>query len=185
MKNILLLLCTALTLASCSEISTDPAPTRITRTQTVSMTYSLTAPGMPTDTVLQNPRIAVYLVTPEAQSDGSVFYPLTSTNPLATLTPTLTAQTFAFPSTIVVKDGEPAPIVRLVFTSDNLPGRRATFSSTGVPTTTTQRITTNLLVNSSSRATTTYTGFDFARRTAVRPPVAPFRKQTDLAIALY
>jgi len=176
MKNILLMLFAGLTLASCSEISTDPAPARLTRTQNVSVTYSLTAPALAADTALVNPKLEVYLLNPATQSDGSVFYPLTSTGPLTTITSFTTAAQTVSVGNVVVSDGQPAPIVRLVFSSDNLPGRRA-----GA-----QRITTGLLVNSTTpRVTTTYSGLDFARRTATPPPAAPFRKQTDLSVAIY
>lgn len=187
MKKIFLALLAGVTLASCSEISTDPAPARATRSQTVSLTYSLSTPATASDTVLVNPKIEVYLIQPQIQSDGSSFYPLTSGTPLATLTPTTTSQTFAFPNNpIVVSDSQPNPIVRLVFSSDNLPGRKGTLASSGVATTTGQRIITGLLVNTTAtRVTTTYSGFDFARRTATPPPAAPFRKTTDLSIAAY
>lgn len=180
MKNILLL-CTGLALASCSEISTDPAPARPTRTQTVSLTYSLSAPGLATDTVLVNPKLTVYVIAPTPQSDGSVNYSstVTTATPVATLTPTLTSQT-AVVGSIVVADGQPAPIVRLVFSSDNLPGRRLAASATPGA----QRINAALLVNTTTpRTTVTYSGLDFARRTAA--PAAPFRKQTDLGVAIY
>lgn len=187
MKKVLLALLAGITLASCSEISTDPAPVRATRSQTVSLTYSLSTPATASDTVLINPKVEVYLIQPQTQSDGSAFYPLTSGTALATLTPTTTAQTFVLPNNpIVVGDSQPNPIVRLVFSSDNLPGRKGTLASTGVATTTGQRIITGLLVNTATvRTTTTYSGFDFARRTATPPPAAPFRKVTDLSIAAF
>lgn len=170
MKNIFLLLVAGLAFASCSEISTDPAPARTTKTQTVSVNYSLTSTSpLSTDTVLVNPKLEVYVVTPTRLSDGSVNYPRTATAPVATVTPTTTTQTVTVPS-IEVADGQPAPVVRLVFTSDNRPGRR-----TGA-----QRITTALFVNGTSRAPATYGGLDFSRTA-----VAPFRKQTDLGVAIY
>ncbi len=177
MKNILLMLFAVLTLASCSEISTDPAPARLTRTNNASLTYSLAGSASATDTLLTNPRIAVYLLSPEVQSDGSTFYPLTtSATPLATVVPTRTAQTLTIPA-VVLTDGQPAPIVRLVFTSDNLPGLKKLGNATVG-----ERITTALYVNNTTtvRATTNYSGLDFNRRS-----VAPFRKQTDLSIAVY
>ncbi|MBH8557616.1 hypothetical protein [Hymenobacter negativus] len=177
MKNILLMLFAGLTLASCSEISTDPAPTRLTRTNTASLTYSLAGSALATDTLLVNPKIAVYLLSPDVQSDGSTFYPLTTTaTPLATVTPTRTSQTLTIPP-VTLTDGQPAPIVRLVFTSDNLPGLKKSGS-----TTVGERITTALYVNNTTtvRATTTYSGLDFTKKS-----VAPFRKQTDLSIAAY
>lgn len=177
MKNILLMLFAGLALASCSEISTDPAPTRLTRTNTASLTYSLAGSILVTDTLLTNPKIAVYLITPDVQSDGSTFYPLTTTaTPVATVTPTRTAQTLAIPA-VMLTDGQPAPIVRLVFTSDNRPGLKKSGTATVG-----ERITTALYVNNTTtvRATTTYSGLDFNRSS-----VAPFRKQTDLSIAAY
>lgn len=179
MKKIFLMLLTGMALASCSEISTDPAPARTTKTQTVSLNYVLSAApsGTSTDTALVNPRVTVYVVSPVALGDGSVSYPVTTTSTaVQTLTPTTTVQTATLPA-VVVADGQPAPVVRLVFSSDNLPGRRSAA----------QRITTTLFVNNTStvRATTTYTGLDFPRRTATPAPVAPFRKQTDLAVAPY
>lgn len=186
MKNILLALLAGLTLASCSEISTDPAPARFSRTQAVSLTYSLNAAATPTDTLLVNPKIEVYLIQPQLQSDGSSFYPLTSGTPLTTLVPTTTTQTFSFPDPIKVSDTQPNPIVRLIFSSDNLPGRKGSVDRFGVATTTGQRIITGLLVNTTAvRTTTTYSGFDFARRTAPTPPAAPFRKVTDLSISAF
>ncbi len=169
-------------LASCSEINTDPAPARPTKSQTVTVNYSLAATSpLSTDTVLVNPKLEVYVVTPATQSDGSVLYPYVATGAVATVTPTTTTQTVTVPA-IVVADGQPAPVVRLVFSSDNLPGRRA-----GA-----QRITTALYVNSTTtvRATTTYSGLDFARpkaATSTTPatPAPPFRKQTDLGVAIY
>ena len=178
MKNILLMLFAGLTLASCSEISTDPAPTRLTRTNTSSLTYSLAGSALATDTLLVNPKITVYLLNPDVQSDGSTFYPLTTTaTPVATVTPTRTTQTLALPS-VTLTDGQPAPIVRLVFTSDNRPGLKKASSTATVG----ERITTALYVNNTTtvRATTTYSGLDFNRSS-----VAPFRKQTDLSIAAY
>ena len=177
MKNILLMLFAGLTLASCAEISTDPAPTRLTRTQTASVTYSLAGSALAADTLLQNPKIAIYLLSPEVQSDGSTFYPLvTSTTPVATVTPTRTAQTLAIPAVTLV-DGQPSPIVRLVFTSDNLPGLKKSGSATIG-----ERITSSLFVNNTTtvRATANYSGLDFKRASTV-----PFRKQTDLSIAAY
>jgi len=177
MKNILLVLLAGLTLASCAEISTDPAPTRLTRTNTASLTYSLTGSVLAADTLLANPSIAVYLLAPEVQSDGSTFYPLTTTTtPLATIIPTRTAQTLTIPA-VTLTDGQPAPIVRLVFTSDNRPGLKKSGA-----TTVSERITASLFVNNTTtaRATATYSGLDFTRRS-----IAPFRKQTDLSIAAY
>ena len=110
-------------------------------------------------------------------ADGSTFYPLvTSSTPVATVTPTRTAQTLTLPPT-TLSDGQPAPVVRLVFTSDNLPGLKKSGTATVG-----ERITTSLYVNNLTtvRATTTYSGLDFNRRS-----VAPFRKQTDLTIAAY
>ena len=164
-----------LTLASCAEISTDPAPTRLTRTQIISVSYSLTAaPILPTDTTLVNPKLEVYLINPAVQSDGSVFYPLVATGPIATITNFSSPQPIAVGS-VTLNDGQPAPIMRYVFSSDNLPGRKATA----------QKITASLFVNSVSRNTTSYGGLDFARRTATPAPAAPFRKQTDLSVAIY
>ncbi|MBO2009547.1 hypothetical protein [Hymenobacter negativus] len=177
MKNFLLMLFAGLTLASCSEISTDPAPARLTRTNTSSLTYSLAGSALATDTLLVNPRIAVYLLAPEVQSDGSTFYPLTTAaTPLATVTPTRTTQTLTIPA-VTLQDGQPAPIVRLVFSSDNRPGLKKSGTATVG-----ERITTSLYVNNTTtvRATTTYSGLDFNRAS-----VAPFRKQTDLSIAAY
>lgn len=177
MKNLLLMLFAGLTLASCSEISTDPAPARATRVQNASVTYSLAGSTLAADTLLVNPRIAIYLLAPDVLADGSTFYPLvTSSTPVATVTPTRTAQTLTLPPT-TLSDGQPAPVVRLVFTSDNLPGLKKSGTATVG-----ERITTSLYVNNLTtvRATTTYSGLDFNRRS-----VAPFRKQTDLTIAAY
>lgn len=181
MKKLFLMLLTGMALASCSEISTDPAPTRTTKSQVVTLNYSMNAPATATDTALVNPKLEVYIVTPTALGDGSVSYPQTATAPVATVTNFTAATQTITVGTIQVADGQPAPVVRLVFTSTNRPGRKSAASATPAA----QRITTSLLVNGTARATTNYSGLDFSRTAALVAPATAFRKQTDLGVAIY
>ena len=168
-------------MASCSEISTDPAPARPTRKQAITLTYSMNTPALATDTLLEAPKLEVYLVAPTTQSDGSLSYPVTVSNPVATITNFTAAPQTVTVGSVDVTDGQPAPFVRLVFTSTNRPGRRAAAAATPG----TQRITTALLVNGTSRVTTNYSGLDFSKTAKLVPPATAFRKQTDLSVAIY
>lgn len=163
MKHIFLATLAGLSLASCAEINTDPAPVRATRTvQTATLTYSLTTPGAASDTTLQNPKLEVYTYPVTVGADG-----LTTTTPTVagTLLTTVTSFSPAQPIVltgvpVTVTDGVAAPVgVRVVLTSTNRPGRRSAA----------QRLTTSIVVNGVTRGTVaTLQGTAFSR---TAPPV--------------
>lgn len=157
MKNILLMLFAGLTLASCAEISTDPAPDRATRTaQTVTINYTQTASTIISDTLLQGARLDVYVLTPTTNTDGTLSYPaITSTTvpSFTTTTFTTTAQSFTVATNQTVAENTPSTGIRLVLRTTNRPGRR-----TG-----SQRLTAAVVVNGASKATLTHQGLNFTR----------------------
>ena len=133
MKYAFLALFAGLALSSCSEISTDPAPQRATRTaKTVSVTYARTASTIADDTVLINPRLDVYVLPATVNANGTLSY---GSLIGATPTVTITEADFADPKPIsiatdvVVTENTPSTGIRLVLSSSNLPGRRANSQS--------------------------------------------------------
>ena len=155
MKNLLFLLGAALGLASCSDISTDPAPARATRTaQTVTVTYAQTASTIANDTTLLNPRLEVYVVTPTRNDDGTFSYPnVTGAAPTFTVTNFANPQPLSIATNLTVTENTPSTGIRLVLSTTNRPGRR----------TNSQRLTAAVLVNGVSKATLTHTGTNFSR----------------------
>ncbi|SHJ09589.1 hypothetical protein SAMN02745146_2269 [Hymenobacter daecheongensis DSM 21074] len=159
MKHTFLTLLVGLALASCSEINTDPAPVRATRTvQTATLTYSLSAkPTAATDTALVNPKLEIYTYPVTTNEDGST----TTPNVTGTLLRTITDFSSPQPITLItapvtVTDGVASPLgLRMVFSSSNRPGRRSGALS--------QRMSASLLVNGTQRATFTFQGTNFAR----------------------
>ena len=177
MKNALLLLLTGLALvsASCSEISTDPAPARATRVaQTVTVTYARTASTIANDTTLQNPRLEVYLLKPVANSDGTFSYPtLTGATPdfVATATDFANPQPITIATNLTVTDNTPSLGVRLVLTTTNRPGRRAN----------SQRLNAAILVNGVSKFTMVHQGLSFSRTAAPTAGVYTTALDTNVA----
>lgn len=156
MKNLFFAILTGLALASCSEISTDPAPTRATRTaQTVTITYAQTASTIVSDTTLQNPRLDVYVLTPTANADGTFSYPAitSTTTPAFTTTNFSAPQPFTVATNLTVAENTPSTGIRLVLRTSNRPGRRAN----------SQRLTATVSVNGVSKATVTHQGTNFSR----------------------
>jgi hypothetical protein len=156
MKHLFFALLAGVTLASCSEISTDPAPVRATRTaQTVTITYAQTASTIANDTTLQNPRLDVYVLTPTVNTDGTLSYPAITptTTPAFTTTNFSAPQPFSVATNLTVAENTPSTGIRLVLRTTNRPGRR----------TNAQRLTASIVVNGSSKATTTHQGTNFSR----------------------
>lgn len=157
MKHLFLSFLTASTLlVSCSTVSTDPAPTRATRTATtVTVTYARTASTIASDTTLVGPQLDVYLLPATTNADGTLSYPTTSgLKPFATITDFANPHPLSLTSVpITVQDGVPSLGVRLMLSTVNRPGRR----------TNAQRLTASLLINGTSRATLTESGTSFSR----------------------
>lgn len=159
MKQFFFAMLAGLTLASCSEISTDPAPARTTRTaQTVTINFAKTASTLASDTLLVG-EMNAYVVVPITNADGTLTYPAIT----ATTTPTFTtpvtagtaatAQTYTVATNLVISENTPSNSVRIVLRTTNRPGRR-----TG-----SQRLTASLFINGVSRATATHQGLSFSR----------------------
>lgn len=156
MKHVFSTLLAGLTLVSCAEINSDPAPTRFTRTvQTATVTYNLTNPGSATDTVLLNPKLEVFTYPVTNNADGSTTTPNASGTLLTTVTSFSPAQPIVLTDVpITVTDGVASTLgVRLVLTSANRPGRR----------TSAQRLSASVVVNGASRVTSTLQGTSFSR----------------------
>ncbi|UOQ67197.1 hypothetical protein [Hymenobacter volaticus] len=156
MKNIFFAVLAGISLASCSEISTDPAPTRATRTaQTVTVTYARTASTIAGDTTLQNPRLDVYVLTPTVNTDGTLSYPpITATStPAFTTTDFSNPQPFSVATNLTVTENTPSTGIRLVLRTSNRPGRRNN----------SQRLTASIVINGASKATATHQGSNFSR----------------------
>ncbi|MDO7846717.1 hypothetical protein Q5H92_10145 [Hymenobacter sp. M29] len=178
MKQLFFAILAGLTLASCSEISTDPAPARVTRTaQTVTVTYNLTSSTIASDTLLQGAQIDVYTLKPTTNADGTLTYPAitASTAPVFTTTAiTTTAQTFTVATGLTVAENTPNLGIRVVLRSSNRPGRR----------TNSQRLTAAVVINGTSRATFNHQGTNFSRTAAV-PSVGYFSTTGDANVAGY
>lgn len=150
MKNIFFAVLAGIGLASCSEISTDPAPARATRTaQTVAISYALTPSSLPNDTLLRGARIDVYTVAPTTNADGTLSYPpitSTSTPDFTTTNVTTTTQSFVLPvSNLTVTENTPSLGIRIVLRTTNRPGRRTTANTAN--TANAQRLTASVVVN--------------------------------------
>jgi hypothetical protein len=158
MKNILLAL-VGLALASCSEISTDPAPARVTRTaQTVTITFAKTASTIVNDTLLQGEQLNVYVLTPTANADGTLTYPaITAATPtFTTKTFTTAPQSYSVATNLVVSENTPSTGMRIVLRTTNRPGRR----------TNSQRLTASVVINGTTKATVLHQGSNFTRTAA-------------------
>ncbi len=171
MKRVLFALFIGCTSAACSEISTDPAPARQTRTaERVEVRYNLTT-GV--DTLLANPKLEVYTYPVTTNSDGSTSTPNSTGNLVATITNFTSPQPIVLSSTpIVVTENAPGPLgIRLVLSSTNRPGRRSV----------TQRLNASIVVNGVSRSTTTLQGTNFTR--TARPTNGFFTASTQTNIS--
>ncbi|GAB3869852.1 hypothetical protein GCM10028824_17580 [Hymenobacter segetis] len=187
MKQLIFALLAGLTLASCSEISTDPAPARVTRTaQSVAISYALTAPtALVGDTLLQGARVDVYTLAPTVNADGTITYPaITSASvPVFTTTNvTTTAQTFTIPlaSSLTVAENTPNLGIRVVLRTTNRPGRRTT--ATGNPFNS-QRLTASVIINGASKATFIHQGTNFSKTATASGGF--FTTTTDTNVAAY
>lgn len=158
MKHVFFAILASLALASCSEISTDPAPARTTRTaQTVTVTYAQTASTIASDTTLQNPRLDIYVVKPTVNDDGTINYPtLTGLTPSFTVTNFANPQPISIATNLTVAENTPSTGLRFVFSTTNRPGRRAN----------SQRLTASVVVNGTSKATFNHQGTNFSRTAA-------------------
>ncbi|MFD2718402.1 hypothetical protein ACFST9_06730 [Hymenobacter monticola] len=159
MKQLFFAMLAGLTLASCSEISTDPAPTRLTRTaQTVTINFAKTASTLANDTLLVG-EMNAYVLVPTVNADGTLTYPAITAATTPTFTTPVTAgtaataQTYTVATNLVITENTPSNSVRVVLRTTNRPGRR-----TG-----SQRLTAALLINGTSRATATHQGTNFSR----------------------
>jgi hypothetical protein len=185
MKTLFFAILTGLTLASCSEISTDPAPTRATRTaQTVAISYALTASSLPNDTLLQGARIDVYTVTPTTNADGTISYPSitsASTPVFTSTTVTTTPQSFTLPvSNLVVTENTPSLGIRIVLRTTNRPGRRTTPNNPGNA----QRLTASVVVNGVAKTPAiVHQGTNFSRTASASGGF--FTTTTDTNVAAY
>ena len=171
-------------LASCSEISTDPAPVRVTRTaQTVAISYALTNSSLPADTVLQGARVDVYTVTPTNNADGTLSYPpitSASTPVFTTTNVTTSSQTFTLPvSNLTVQDNTPNLGIRVVLRTTNRPGRRVTPANPANA----QRLTASVIINGVSKATVIHQGTNFSR--TATPSGGFFTTTLDTNVAAY
>jgi len=152
--------------SSCSEISTLPAPVRATRTaNTVTVTYVRTAAALAADTVLANPRLDIFVLSSSLNPDGTQTYGgAGNTRLVASITDFTTPMPVTLTNVpIVVQDGVPSLGVRLVFSTDNYPGRRGAITGS-TPVAASQRLTASLVIN--GRAVTpsfNHTGTNFAR----------------------
>ena len=156
MKNLFFAILAGVVLASCSEISTDPAPVRATRTaQTVTVSYAQTASTIANDTTLQNPRLDVYVLTPTVNADGTLSYPAitAATTPAFTTTNFSAPQPFSVATNVTVTENTPSTGIRLVLRTTNRPGRRSN----------SQRLTASIVINGASKATVTHQGTNFSR----------------------
>ena len=157
MKYLFFAILAGLGLASCSEISTDPAPARVTRTaQTVTINSLPTASTIANDTLLQGARLDVYTLTPTTNADGTLSFPAitSATTPAFTTTNfTVAAQTFTVATNLTVAENTPSTGIRLVLRTTNRPGRR----------TNSQRLTASVVVNGANKATLTHQGTNFSR----------------------
>lgn len=175
MKQLFFAMLTGLALTSCSEISTDPAPARTTRTaQTVTVTYAQTASTIANDTTLQNPRLDVYVLVPTVNADGTISYAtLTGAMPAFTVTNFSNPQPFTVATNVTVSENTPSTGIRLVLTTTNRPGRRAN----------SQNLTASVVINGTSKQTITHRGLGFSR-TAI-PAAGVFTTALDTNIAAY
>ena len=188
MKQLFFALLAGLALTSCSEISTDPAPARTTRTvQTVAVSYALTSSSsaLANDTTLQGAQVLVYTVEPTANADGTFSYPgITSASvPVFTSTTVTTAtQTFTIPlaSSLTVAENTPSLGIRIVLRTTNRPGRRTT--ATGNPANS-QRLTASVIINGASKATFTHQGTGFSKTAA--PTGGFYTTTSDTNVAAY
>lgn len=178
MKHLALTLLTALALGACTRADDTPAPARVARTaQTFTITYARTASTIAGDTVLLNPQLQVFVLPAQANADGTFTYP--ATTGMAAVAPTLTitnfttaAQTITLPTPPqTVTDGTPNLGIRLVLTTTNRPGRRAS----------SQRLTAAVLGNGVSRAAITHTGTNFSRTAAAINGVFTTATETNVA----
>jgi hypothetical protein len=174
MKYLALICLAALGLASCSEDESTPTPERITRTaQTVTLTYARTASSIVGDTLLQNPRLDVYLLRPTMNENGTMTYPTTTG-----ATPNFSITDFSNPQPLTLATNlsvgsQPDLGVRVVMTTSNRPGRRAN----------SQRLTASLLINGTSRVSFTHTGLNFSR--TATPINGVFTTTGDANVAAY
>jgi hypothetical protein len=157
MKNLFFAILAGLTLVSCSEISTDPAPTRVTRTaQTVTITYAKTASTIASDTLLTSEQLNVYVLVPTTNADGTLTYPAIT----SAITPTFTtssfttaAQSYTVATNLTVAENTPSTGMRIVLRTTNRPGRR-----TG-----SQRLTASVVINGVTKATANHQGTNFSK----------------------
>lgn len=175
MKQLFFALLAGLVFSSCSEISTDPAPVRATRTaQTVTVTYAQTASTIANDTTLQNPRLDVYVLAPTVNADGTISYPtLTGATPAFTVTNFSNPQPYTVATNVTVTENTPSTGIRLVLTTTNRPGRR----------TNSQSLTASVVINGTSKQTITHRGLGFSRTAA--PTGGVFTTALDTNIAAY
>jgi len=173
--------------SSCSEISTLPAPVRATRTaNTVTVTYLRTAslqPGI--DTVLANPRLDIFVLSSSPNPDGTQTYGSAgNTRLVASITDFTTPAPVTLTNVpIVVQDGVPSLGIRLVFSTDNYPGRRGAI--TGPPRVDfSQRLQAFLNINGVTRlATFNHTGTNFSR--TARPVGGRYTTTSETNISGY
>ncbi|WP_310391124.1 hypothetical protein [Hymenobacter sp.] len=160
MKHVFFTLFAGFALVSCSEINTDPAPARLTRTvQTATLTYSLSRSTLAGDTVLVNPRLQVFTYPVTLDADGKATTPNATGTLLTTITDFSAPQPIVLsPMPVTITDGVTGPLgVRFVLTSANRPGRR----------TAAQRLNASFLVDGAPRATATLQGTSFSRTAPV------------------
>ncbi len=172
--------------SSCSEISTLPAPARTKRTaSTVTVTYLRTAAQQPgIDTVLVNPRLEIFTLSPTTNPDGTQTYGNAgSLQPVAIITDFTTPAPVTLTNVpIVVQDGVPSLGIRLVFSTDNYPSRRGAI--TGPPVVvTSQRLTANLLINGTRAVTFNHTGTNFSK--TARPVGGRYTTTSETNISGY
>jgi len=179
MKQFFFAIIAGLTLASCSEISTDPAPARVTRTaQTVTINYAKTASTIASDTLLVGD-LNVYVLIPTTNADGTLAYPAITAATAPTLTVPVVAgtaavaQTLTVATNLTVAENTPNTGMRIVLRTTNRPGRR-----TG-----SQRLTAALAINGVTKATVTHQGTNFAR-TAL-PTGGFYTTSLDTNVAAY
>lgn len=177
MKNLFFAILAGLTLASCSEISTDPTPARATRTaQTVTISYAKTASTIASDTLLTGEQLNVYVLVPTANADGTLtFPPITSTTTPTFTTSNLTAaaQSFTVATGLTVAENTPSTGMRIVLRTTNRPGRRSG----------SQRLTASVVINGVTKATVTHQGTNFSR--TATPTGGFFTTTLDTNVAAY
>ncbi len=167
MKYLVLPLLATLALTACTRDDDTPAPARLVRpAQTLTISYSRSASTLPGDTVLQSPRLRVFVLPATANPDGTYTYPPTSgvgaVTPLADITDFSAPTVITVPAASVpasITDGAPTTGLRLVFTTANRPGRRTTPSSPANA----QNLVARVLVNGTSRVTLTHNGLAFSK----------------------